>query len=80
VALEFAEARYHLDIAFCPLAFGEVMYYRGAFTDAARGAIDERVTRAQQIILNEHDAAVLRRIRSHLVARFCFELLGRTAS
>jgi N-dimethylarginine dimethylaminohydrolase len=59
VALELADARfYHLDTAFCPLPFGEVMYYPGAFTDATRGAIEERVPRAQQIILNEHDAAV----------------------
>jgi N-dimethylarginine dimethylaminohydrolase len=59
VALELADARfYHLDTAFCPLPFGEVIYYPAAFTGAARRAIDERVPRTQQIILDEHDATM----------------------
>ena len=82
VALELAEARfYHLDTAFCPLPFGEVMYYPGAFTDAARRAIDERVPRAQQIILNEQMQRCLRRIRSsfgrQILLSSCSEELRR---
>lgn len=58
VALELADPRfYHLDTAFCPLPFGEIIYYPAAFTDAARRAIENRVPPSRQILLGEEDAA-----------------------
>jgi N-dimethylarginine dimethylaminohydrolase len=57
VALELTDPRfYHLDTAFCPLPFGEVIYYPAAFTRAGRRAIEERVAKSQRIVLDEEDA------------------------
>jgi len=57
VALELADPNfYHLDTAFCPLPFGDVIYYPGAFTPAALGAIEERVAAEQRIELESGDA------------------------
>jgi N-dimethylarginine dimethylaminohydrolase len=56
-ALELADPSfYHLDTAFCPLPSGDVIYYPGAFTPAARGAIEERVAPTQRIALDRADA------------------------
>jgi len=57
VALELTDPSfYHLDTAFCPLPSGDVLYYPGAFTPAARIAIEERVASAQRIELERADA------------------------
>ena len=57
VALELADPRfYHLDTAFCALAFGEVIYYPTAFTPAARRAIEDRIHPFQLIPLGRDDA------------------------
>lgn len=56
VALELAtEQSYHLDVCFCPLAGGDVLYYPPAFTDAALRAIRARVPVAQRIEATEDD-------------------------
>jgi N-dimethylarginine dimethylaminohydrolase len=58
VALELADPSfYHLDTAFCPLPCGAVIYYPGAFTDAARDTIEWLVAPAQRIALDRDDAA-----------------------
>jgi len=57
VALPLADPRfYHLDTAFCALPDGTVVYYPGAFTEAARAAIAEYVPEAQRIALSQSDA------------------------
>jgi N-dimethylarginine dimethylaminohydrolase len=57
VALELADPRfYHLDTAFCPLPSGDLIYYPGAFTHAARRLIEARVAPAQRIELERPDA------------------------
>lgn len=48
---------YHLDTAFCALPCGGVMYYPGAFTEAARKAIHAQVAPADRIVLSRADAA-----------------------
>lgn len=56
VALELAtEQSYHLDVCFCPLAGGEVLYYPPAFTDAALRTLRARVPAAQRIEATEDD-------------------------
>jgi N-dimethylarginine dimethylaminohydrolase len=58
VPLTLADPRYyHLDTALCALPCGAVMYFPGAFTDAARAAIEARVAPSQRIALSEDDAA-----------------------
>jgi N-dimethylarginine dimethylaminohydrolase len=57
VALELADARYyHMDTALAPLPGGEVMYVPGAFTDAGRAAIRERVGSSALIAVGDTDA------------------------
>jgi N-dimethylarginine dimethylaminohydrolase len=59
VALALADPRfYHLDTALCALPDGGVMYFPGAFTDAARAQIEARVAPADRIALSEDDATV----------------------
>lgn len=56
VALELAtEQSYHLDVCFCPLAGGEILYYPPAFTAAALQALHARVPVAQRIEATEDD-------------------------
>lgn len=56
VALELAtEQSYHLDVCFCPLAGGEVLYYPPAFSPAALREIRARVPAAQRIEATEDD-------------------------
>jgi N-dimethylarginine dimethylaminohydrolase len=57
IALELADPRfYHLDTAFTPLPSGDVIYYPGAFTPAARHVIEDRIAPAQRIALEPADA------------------------
>jgi N-dimethylarginine dimethylaminohydrolase len=59
VALELTDPRfYHLDTAFCPLPFGEVVYYPAAFSQVARRAIEQRVAPSRRILLEAEDAAL----------------------
>ncbi len=56
VALELAtEQSYHLDVCFCPLAGGEVLYYPPAFTEAALATLRARVPATQRIEATEDD-------------------------
>jgi len=56
VALELAtEQSYHLDVCFCPLAGGEVLYYPPAFSASALQTIRARVPAAQRIEATEDD-------------------------
>lgn len=56
VALELATAHsYHLDVCFCPLAGGEVLYYPPAFSEDALRAIRARVPASQRIEASEDD-------------------------
>jgi N-dimethylarginine dimethylaminohydrolase len=58
VPLELANpSYYHLDTAMCALPCGAVVYYPGAFTGAALGAIHARVAPQDRIALNAADAA-----------------------
>ena len=58
VALELSHpSYYHLDTAMCALPCGAVVYYPGAFTPAALGAIRARVAPDDRIALNADDAA-----------------------
>jgi len=60
VALELASPRfYHLDVCFCPLPGGEVLYYPGAFAPASLGAIRERIPAAQRIEATGQEAGLL---------------------
>jgi N-dimethylarginine dimethylaminohydrolase len=60
VALELVDPRfYHLDTALCAMPRGELMYFPGAFTAAARAAIRERVDPAGRIELTVEDACRL---------------------
>ncbi len=57
VALPLADANfYHLDTAFCALPCGAVVYYPGAFTQAALARIHEAVAPAERIALEPADA------------------------
>jgi N-dimethylarginine dimethylaminohydrolase len=47
---------YHLDTAFCALPSGDVLYYPGAFTQAALEILHDQVAPAQRIPLNRADA------------------------
>lgn len=56
VALELAtEQSYHLDVCFCPLAGGEVLYYPPALTDAALAEVRRRVPAHQRIEASADD-------------------------
>ncbi|KAI3592601.1 Beta-hydroxylase, bleomycin/phleomycin binding protein [Cupriavidus sp. U2] len=56
VALELAtEQSYHLDVCFCPLSGGEVLYYPPAFTENALRTLRARVPMAQRIEATEDD-------------------------
>lgn len=56
VALELAtEQSYHLDVCFCPLAGGEVLYYPPAFTEAALKVLRARVPAARRIEASADD-------------------------
>ena len=56
VALELAtEQSYHLDVCFCPLAGGEVLYYPPAFSATALRTIRAHVPAAQRIEATEDD-------------------------
>jgi len=58
VALELANpSYYHLDTAMCALPCGAVVYYPGAFTEAALEQIHDRVAPQDRIALNADDAA-----------------------
>jgi N-dimethylarginine dimethylaminohydrolase len=57
VALPLRDANfYHLDTAFCALPCGAVIFYPGAFTDAALARIHEAVAPAERIVLDHADA------------------------
>ncbi len=44
VSLELIDPRYyHLDVCLAPLVTGHILYYPGAFSDAARATLEERV-------------------------------------
>jgi N-dimethylarginine dimethylaminohydrolase len=56
-ALELVSARfYHLDVCFCPLAGGEVLYYPPAFSAAALTAIRDLVAPQDLIEATDEDA------------------------
>jgi len=56
VPLELAtEQSYHLDVCFCPLAGGDVLYYPPAFSASALQTIRARVPAAQRIEATEDD-------------------------
>lgn len=56
VALELATAQsYHLDVCFCPLSGGEVLYYPPALSDAALRELRRRVPAALRIEASADD-------------------------
>lgn len=56
VALELATAQsYHLDVCFCPLAGGEILYYPPAFTEAALRELHARLPASQRIEASADD-------------------------
>ena len=60
VPLELVSPRfYHLDVCFCPLSGGEVLYHPGAFSPAALGAIRERVPADLRIEADVEEAGLL---------------------
>jgi N-dimethylarginine dimethylaminohydrolase len=60
VPLELVSPRfYHLDVCFCPLSSGEVLYHPGAFSPAALGAIRERVPAGLRIEADAEEAGLL---------------------
>jgi N-dimethylarginine dimethylaminohydrolase len=60
VALELTSPRfYHLDVCFCPLPGGEVLYHPGAFAPASLDAIRDRVPAALRIEATEEEAGLL---------------------
>jgi N-dimethylarginine dimethylaminohydrolase len=57
VELELADKKfYHLDTAMAPLSKGHVIWFPGAFTEAAKSAIKKRVGANKQITLSSEDA------------------------
>ncbi|MGE8367981.1 MULTISPECIES: dimethylarginine dimethylaminohydrolase family protein [Cupriavidus] len=82
VALELAtEQSYHLDVCFCPLSGGEILYYPPAFTQDALRMLRERVPASLRIeaseddlrhfsvnAVNLHDQVVMTRTTPHLRA------------
>lgn len=82
VPLELVDPRfYHLDTAFCPLSGGDVIYHAGAFTDAGRIAIAERVAEHKRIVLSEDEAALFSAnavcVGSTIVMSRCTDALRR---
>ncbi len=60
VALELVSPRfYHLDVCFCPLPEGEVLYYPGAFSASSLREIRARIPAAQRIEATEEEAGLL---------------------
>lgn len=60
VALELVSPRfYHLDVCFCPLPGGEVLYHPGAFSFVSLGEIRDRVPREQRIEATAEEAGLL---------------------
>ncbi|KAA3654054.1 MAG: amidinotransferase [Proteobacteria bacterium] len=58
VPLELVTARsYHLDVCFCPLAGGEILYYPPALSADSLARLRERVPAAQRIEATEDDLA-----------------------
>ena len=56
VSLELASERcYHLDVCFCPLSGGEILYYPAALTAQARRTLYERVPRENLIEADDDD-------------------------
>ncbi len=57
-ALELVSPRfYHLNVCFCPLSGGEILYYPPAFSAASLAAIRDRVAPADLIEATDEDAA-----------------------
>lgn len=57
VSLKLVDPRfYHLDTCFVPLPGGKAVYYPGAFDQASRQAIEERITKENRIEVGEGDA------------------------
>jgi N-dimethylarginine dimethylaminohydrolase len=57
VSLQLIDSRfYHLDTCLCPLTGGHLMYYPGAFDEAAQAAITQRVPPELRIEVSEQDA------------------------
>ncbi|NOG71417.1 dimethylarginine dimethylaminohydrolase family protein [Roseicella sp. DB1501] len=60
VPLELVSPRfYHLDVCFCPLPGGELLYHPGAFAPASLAAIHERIPPAQRIAADAEEAGLL---------------------
>ena len=58
IPLELVSPRfYHLDVCFCPLAGGEILYYPPAFSPAALAAIRDAVAAEDLIEAGDEDAA-----------------------
>jgi len=82
LTLGLADPRfYHLDIAFCALLCGSVIYYPDAFTPAALATIHERVAPGDRIALDHADdtrfAANAVCLGQLLVLSSCSETLRR---
>ncbi|MCB4821304.1 dimethylarginine dimethylaminohydrolase family protein [Roseicella aerolata] len=59
VPLELVSPRfYHLDVCFCPLPGGEVLYHPGAFSPASLGAIRDRVPAGLRIEATAEEAGL----------------------
>jgi N-dimethylarginine dimethylaminohydrolase len=60
VALELVSPRfYHLDVCFCPLPGGEVLYYPGAFSPSSLREIRDRLPTALRIEATAEEAGLL---------------------
>jgi N-dimethylarginine dimethylaminohydrolase len=60
VALELVSPRfYHLDVCFCPLPGGEVLYYPGAFSPASMRTIRDRLPAELRIEATAAEAGLL---------------------
>lgn len=60
VPLELVSPRfYHLDVCFCPLAGGEVLFHPGAFSRASLAAIHDRVPAEARIEATAEEAGLL---------------------
>ena len=56
VSLELVTERcYHLDVCFCPLQGGDILYYPPAFSAAAQAIIAAEVDQQQLIVANDDD-------------------------
>jgi len=76
VALELAtEQSYHLDVCFCPLAGGEILYYPPALSEAALATLRARVPASQRI---EATAEDLRHFSVNAVSREEHVVMTRT--